>query len=72
MWALSRKLPNFEPSLRLKLPKWKKVGQDLIKEQYLDRAVKQAQGLEVQGGLARLLEEEHDNISWKSTIYQEE
>ena len=63
------KTVNFEASKRLELPKLKKAARGLVSEKFKDLANEKAGRMEVQGALARLLEEEDTNMEWKSLIF---
>ena len=63
-------LENFqESSKRLEVCRLKKAGKSLVAEKYKDRAIEKSRGLEVQGDLARLMEDEKKNMDWQSLIY---
>ena len=58
-----------ESSKRLEVRRLKKAGKSLVAEKYKDRASEKSRGLEVQGDLARLMEDEKRNMDWQSLIY---
>ena len=58
-----------ESSKRLEVRSLKKAGKSLVAEKYKDRASEKSRGLEVQGDLARLMEDEKRNMDWQSLIY---
>ena len=58
-----------ETAIRHELPKLKKAANAKIKEKFLEKAKVFSSRLEVQGDLAKLLEEEQSEIDWKAVIY---
>ena len=52
-----------------KIYRLKKAGKSLVAEQYKERANEASERMEVQGDLARLLEEEKTNMDWQSLIF---
>ena len=59
-----------DTAIRLKLPKLKKAAKAKIKDKFLAKAKTYSSRLEVQGDLAKLLEEEEADIDWKAMIYR--
>ena len=61
--------PHQEATRRMEVKRLKKSGKSLVAEKYRERAVETSCRLEVQGDLARQLEEEKCNMDWQILIY---
>ena len=60
---------NCETACRIELPKLKKVANQIVAKQYLEKHNKKAEETPFQGEMVTLLAQEEADISWKSLIY---
>ena len=60
--------PDHIPAIRKDLPKFQKRAKKIIQDNALESSHQQARKLPQQGELARLLEEEENNLEWQSMI----